>query len=91
VQTLELAPATNVTDGRPVTVADNEFTPGEMPRVQLPTVATPAAFVAVVAPVTDPPPDTTENVTDTSDLVLPLASLTTTDGRIGTTLPAAAV
>jgi hypothetical protein len=47
--------------------------------------------VVAVAPVTDPPPDTTAKVTDTSDFGLPFASFTRTDGGIGTALPAVAV
>src|SRR6188768_722516 len=68
--------ATNVTDGRPATAADNEFWPAELPRVQLPTVATPAGLVTAVAPAIDPPPDTTAKLTDTPDFGLPLASFT---------------
>src|SRR5688572_30038481 len=70
VHCLEMALAVNVTGGRPVTVADNEFAP-TFPRVQLPTAATPAALVVAAPPVTDPAPDTTAKVTDTPDFGLP--------------------
>src|SRR5262245_2014711 len=46
-------------------VAVSELRPAVVPSVQLPTAATPAAFVVWVAPVTEPPPDATANVTAT--------------------------
>ena len=63
VQRLEMASATNVTDGRPATVADTELSPTASPRVHDPTVAIPEVSVVTVAPETDPPPLTTANVT----------------------------
>ena len=40
-------------------VAVNVLVPAVVPSVQLPTVATPLAFVVAVPPVIDPPPDAT--------------------------------
>jgi hypothetical protein len=56
--------AVNVT-GEPfaAALAVNAFEPAVFPSVQLPTVATPWLFVVVDAPVTDPPPAATANVT----------------------------
>ena len=72
-------------------LALSTLAPTTGPRIQEPTVATPASFVTVLAPVTDPPPDPTENVTVTPDATLPLASFTRTDGGTETALPAVAV
>jgi hypothetical protein len=83
--------AVNATGVRPPKVALTTLVPVVGPSVHEPTVAMPAAFVDAVAPVTDPPPDTTAKVTDTPDAGLPLASLTMTDGGIGTALPATAL
>src|SRR5712691_99122 len=47
----------------PVTVAVRLFAPGGVPSTQLPTWATPFAFVVALAAVTLPPPDVTANVT----------------------------
>ena len=55
------------------------------PIVQLPTVATPSAFVTCVAPVTEPPP-TVEKVTVTPLIGLPPASVNLTDGAGDTVL-----
>jgi hypothetical protein len=81
----------NVTEGSPATAADNVFAPAAVPRVQLPTVAMPAVFVNAVAPVIEPPPDTTANVTDAPSFGLLLASLTMTEGAVGTAVPVVAL
>src|SRR5690606_20492440 len=60
------AVAVMVSGARPATVAVMAFAPGVAPRIQLPSVALPAAFVVTVAPVSVPPPETTANVTGTS-------------------------
>ena len=77
----------NVTGARPELAADSEFPPVEPPSVQLPTAATPAAFVTLVPPVMDPPPDAIANITETPGFGLPLASLTMTEGGIETAPP----
>src|SRR5512145_23239 len=54
--------------GLPASVPDvavSVWGPAVVPSVQPPTVAMPAAFVVWVAPVTEPPPDVTANVTVT--------------------------
>ena len=86
-----VAVALNETLVRLPELALRTFAPADGPSVHDPTVAMPAAFVTAVAPVTDPPPDVTEKVTDTPDVGLPFASLMMTDGGTGTALPAAAV
>ena len=48
---------------RPVLVALSVFVPAVVPRVQLPTVAMPEAFVVAEPPVIEPPPDATAKVT----------------------------
>ena len=50
----------------PGAAAVNVFTPAVAPSVQLPTVAIPDSLVVCEAPVTDPPPVATENVTVTN-------------------------
>ena len=84
--------AVNVT-GDPVRlplVAVTVLDPTDVPRVQLPTVAIPLAFVVTDAPVTEPPPDATANVTDTPETGLLLASFTITLGAVATAEPAVA-
>src|SRR5205085_179292 len=75
----------------PGAVAVRVFWPAAVPSVQLPTVAMPPASVVWVAPVMLPLPGATANVTPTPGTGLPLASLTITEGGIGTALPAATV
>src|SRR5437588_857791 len=58
--------------------------------VQLPTVATPLAFVVWLPPVTVPFPEATPKLTATPPTGLLNASVTTTDGAIGTAVPAGA-
>lgn len=76
---------------RPVDVAVSVFAPAVAPRVQLPTVATPLAFVVCVPPVTLPPPVAAANVTLTPATALLFTSLTITDGAVATAVPAVAV
>jgi hypothetical protein len=80
----------NVT-GDPVSVplvAVIVFEPAIVPRVQLPTVAMPLAFVVADAPVTAPPPVATANVTLTPLTTLLLTSFTITLGAVATAEPA---
>src|SRR5436853_544289 len=58
--------------------------------VQLPTVATPPAFVVSLPPVIVPFPGATANVTATPATAFPFASFTSTDGGVLTTVPAVA-
>jgi len=67
------------------------FCPAVGPSVQLPTAAIPLASVVWAAPVTLPLPGPGAKVTDTPDTGLANASVTITDGAIGTALPAGAV
>ena len=64
--------------------------PAVVPRVQLPTVAKPAALVVAVAPVTLPPPLATANVTVAPDTAAPNPSVTTTAGGTATAVPTSA-
>ena len=48
-------------------MAVSVLAPAVVPRVQLPTVAIPAAFVVAEAPVTVPPPETTVKLTTTPE------------------------
>src|SRR5579862_549279 len=63
-----------------MTVAVRVFAPAVVPRVHPPTVATPFESVVCVAPVTDPPPLVTANVTCTPETPLPYESVTVTVG-----------
>jgi hypothetical protein len=74
----------------PADVADKVFWPGTGPSVQLPTVAMPEPLVFWLAPVIDPPPPVTANVTATPETAPPCASVTFTAGATGTALPAVA-
>jgi hypothetical protein len=65
--------------------------PDTLPSVQLPTVAMPLVFVVARAPVTDPPPDATANVTDTPLSGFPNGSVTITLGGGDTGSPAVPV
>jgi hypothetical protein len=58
-----VAVAVNVSGLRPVRLAVNWLVPALHPSVQLPTVATPLVFVVWLAPVNEPPPFETANVT----------------------------
>jgi hypothetical protein len=60
-------------------------------RVQLPTVATPLVLVVWLPPVIVPFPGATANVTATPPTGFPFASVTSTDGRELTAVPAVAV
>lgn len=57
--------AVNVTPVTVSAVASNVFDPAVVPRVQLPTVATPFSLVVCVAPVMVPPPEVMVKVTKT--------------------------
>jgi hypothetical protein len=87
----ETAVAANVTGGRDPTRADNSLGPGVAPNTQLPAVATPSEPVVAGDPVTEPPPDVTEKVTETPETGVPAASTTRTAGLTGTAAPAGAV
>ena len=65
--------------------------PAEGPSVHDPTVAMPEELVTTPAPVTDPAPLATANVTLTPDTGLPFVSVTLTAGAIATALPTTAV
>jgi hypothetical protein len=60
------------------------FGPDAVPITQLPTVATPLAFVVCTPPVTLPPPVATANVTATPPTGLLNASLAITLGAVAT-------
>ena len=75
----------------PVNVALSVFVPAVVPSVQLPTVATPLLPELGVAPVTDPPPLATANVTVTPATTLAFASVTFPDGATGNDVPAVAL
>src|SRR6266550_4710570 len=84
--------AVNVT-GLPDNVpdeADRVFCPAVGLSVQLPTVATPLAFVVWLPPVIVPFPGATANVTSTPATGFPFASFTSTDGDELTAVPAGA-
>src|SRR5207253_1095914 len=84
--------AVNVT-GLPDNVPDvavSVFCPTVGLSVQLPTVATPLAFVVWLPPVIVPFPGATANVTATPATAFPFASFTSTDGGVLTTVPAVA-
>src|SRR5437016_1409110 len=65
-------------------VADMVLAPAVVPSVHAPTDAIPDPFVVAVAPVTEPPPDVTANVTLTPPMGLPFTSFTITLGATGT-------
>src|SRR5256885_2966214 len=75
---------------RPAAAAVSVLVPAVVPRVQLPTVAMPLAFVVCSAPVMLPPPDAGANVTPTPCTGLLLASRTITDGGVRTAVPVVA-
>src|SRR3989442_7689553 len=75
----------------PGEVAVNVFAPAAVPRVQLPTAATPLAVVVRLAPVMLPPPDAAANGTQTPATGFPLACLTITDRRVVTAVITGAV
>src|SRR4051812_23454730 len=83
-----LAVATKVTPfpDTPAPVAVSVYSPAPVDSVQLPTVATPDAFVVCVAPVKVPGPPGIAKVTDTPETGLPLASFTITLGGGATAL-----
>src|SRR5207253_10278505 len=84
--------AVNVT-GLPDNVPDvavSVFCPAVALSVQLPTVATPLAFVVWLPPVIVPFPGATANVTATPATGFPFASFTITDGGVLTAVPAVA-
>src|SRR5688572_3099987 len=68
-----------------------EFGPAADPSVQLPRVATPAAFVVAAAPVIVPPPLATAKVIANPEIGFPNASVTLTASAAGTAAPAVAV
>src|SRR6185437_2217344 len=83
--------AVKVSTGRRATVAVREFEPVLFPSCQLPTVAMPDAFVVAPPPVTAPPPVATAKVTEKLGTGFPNWSFTSTEGLVGSALPAAAV
>jgi hypothetical protein len=72
---------------RPPLVAVKVFDPAVGPKVQLPTVAIPLAFVVAVNVVPDPPPVATAKVTLTPLTGLLFASFTITRGDVATAVP----
>ena len=75
---------------RPAEVAVRVLGPAVVPRVQLPTVAMPLAFVVCSAPVTVPPPEAAANDTATPCTGLLVASRTITEGGAATAVPVVA-
>ncbi|HVN74204.1 MAG TPA: hypothetical protein VMT44_06405 [Methanoregula sp.] len=69
-------------------VAVSVLVPAVVPNVQLPTVAIPLESVVAEAPVREPPPEPTANVTVTPLTGLLLPSLTITLGGVATAVPA---
>ena len=69
---------------RPVTLALNVLVPRLEPMVQDVTAATPSLPLVGVPPLTLPPPEVTVNVTCVPDTAFPSASVTFTEGGIGT-------
>jgi hypothetical protein len=72
-------------------LAVSELAPALVPRVQLPTVATPLELLVCDPPVTLPPPAVTANVTAAPATGFWFASLMMTEGGIATATPAEAV
>ena len=64
--------------------------PTDAPRVQLPTVAMPLAFVVADKSVPEPPPEATANMTLTPETTLLFASLMMTLGAVATADPTVA-
>src|SRR5256886_2195559 len=75
----------------PADMAVKALDPAVVESVQLPTVAIPFASVVGADPVTLPLPGPAAKVTDTPDTGLSKASVTITDGGVGTVVPAGAV
>ena len=71
----------------PAAAAVIVFAPAVAPNVQLPTDAMPDALVVGLAPLIEPPPLATANVTLTPLTPLPSASMTFTEGGVVTTAP----
>jgi hypothetical protein len=88
---LAVAVAVKVTAGKPAAVAVSVLVPVAAPSVQLPTVATPDAFVTCDPPVNVPPPLATANITVIPLTGLPFASRTVTEGGTATAVPVGAV
>ena len=91
--TLAAAPAAvavKVIVGTPVNVAVSVFVPEVAPSVQLPSVAMPLPFVIAVAPVTEPPPEATANVTLAPVTGVPAKSRTSTEGAMASATDGAA-
>src|SRR5438128_319714 len=65
--------------------------PAVVPRIHEPTVAIPWALVVAVAPVIDPPPIASANVTAMPAIGFASASLMVTDGGTGTAVPTVAL
>src|ERR1051325_10812326 len=72
-------------------MAVSALAPAGVESVQLPTASSQLASVAGPAPVTRPPPAPAAKVTDTPDTGLSNASVTITDGGVGTAVPAGAL
>src|SRR2546425_6298166 len=69
---------------RPAAVAIIVFLPATTPSFQLPTAASPFTLVEGVPPVSDPPPESTANVTVTPATPLPNLSVTRAVGGVAT-------
>jgi hypothetical protein len=67
--------AEKMTDGRSPADAERVFEPALVPKVQLPTVASPSESVVATSWVRDPPPDATEKTTGVHDTGFPAASV----------------
>ena len=100
---LQRGPHTNLSNGSvpvavnvtgdptsPSAVAVRVFVPAVGPSVQLPTVAMPEALVLGLSAVIEPPPEATANTTVISPTGFPSMSVTSTDGGLDTSVPAAA-
>src|SRR5947209_7164700 len=75
---------------RPVEAAVSVLAPAVWPSFQLPTVATPPAFVVALVPAAEPPAEPTAKVTPTPATGLPYWSVTETDGAVETSVFAVA-
>src|SRR5437867_3982229 len=74
--------ACKVTEATPERDAVSVLGPASSPKLQLPTVAMPAASVVAFAPLTAPPPLATTNTTTTPGSGCPTASLSLTAGAM---------
>ena len=84
------AVAKNFTAGSEATRADITLRPSLVPKCQSPGLAVPSVAVVAVVDWSDPPPESTANVTVTPATPSPAASFTETDGLPVSTAPGSA-